>query len=185
MLYKTSYESPIGKLILVSRNNELIGLWIENQKYYLENINEPITIKDNLPIFNQTKKWLDKYFNNKKPSPNELKLNPTGTSFYKLVWRLLCNIPYGKTMTYKEIANHIKKILHKEKMSAQAIGNAISHNHILIIIPCHRVISTNGNLSGYAGGINNKRKLLEHEGIIIKQKNKKNGEIIDYVEKQS
>lgn len=165
MLYKTYYNSPVGKLLLVSKDNQLIGLWLENQKYYLANIKEKLTLKDNIPIFIQTKKWLNDYFNGQKKDIKELQLNPQGPPFSKLVWHYLTIIPYGTTTTYKEIANQVKKKLQKENMSSQAIGNAISHNPISIIIPCHRVIGTNNNLTGYAGGIANKIELLKIEGI--------------------
>ena len=122
-----------------------------------ENKNERILIK--------TKKWLDEYFNGKKPEISELDLAPIGSEFAKNVWEILCEIPYGKVTTYGEIAKKMAKIMHKEKMSAQAVGGAVGHNSISIIIPCHRVVGANGSLTGYAGGIDKKIYLLKHEQV--------------------
>ncbi len=122
-----------------------------------ENKNERILIK--------TKKWLDEYFNGKKPEISELDLAPIGSEFAKNVWEILCEIPYGKVTTYGEIAKKMAKIMHKEKMSAQAVGGAVGHNPISIIIPCHRVVGANGSLTGYAGGIDKKIYLLKHEQV--------------------
>lgn len=166
-LYKTYYDSPIGKLLLVSDNNNLIGLWIKNQKYYLGSLKENLIEKDDLPILMQTKNWLDRYFKCEEPKIDELSLKPDGSKFRKLVWQILCDIPYGKTRTYGEIAHEVASRLHKNSMSAQAIGGAVSHNPISIIIPCHRVIGSSGSLTGYAGGIKIKKKLLELEGVKI------------------
>lgn len=157
------YKSPIGNLLLASKNNKLIGLWIEGQKYYLSNLKEEIKINDKEEILVKTKKWLDKYFEGEKPNINELDLNPIGSEFRKEVWKILIQIPYGTVITYNEIANRIAKQKGILKMSSQAIGGAVGHNPISIIIPCHRVIGTNGNLTGYAGGIDKKIFLLNLE----------------------
>ena len=164
MIYKTYYNSPIGKLLLTSDGENLTGLWIEDQKHYLYKINEQLITNDDLEIFKQVKNWLDKYFNGEKVSINNLKLKPNGTKFQIEVWKILSDIPYGKVITYKEIAQIIAPKLNKERMSAQAVGGAVGHNPISIIIPCHRVIGNNGNLTGYAGGIDKKIKLLQIEG---------------------
>ena len=163
MVYVTYYNSPIGKLLIASKDNKIIGLWIEGQKYYLSNLKEKIQEKDNVEILIKAKQWLDRYFNNEKPSINELNLDPIGTDFRKLVFKILCHIPYGKTISYKEIAEKIAKEKGIKKMSPQAVGNAVGHNPISIIIPCHRVVGVNGNLTGYAGGIDKKIYLLKHE----------------------
>ena len=163
MLYKTYYKSPIGNLILVSDGDNLVGLYMENQKYYLNGIKQELTSKDNLQVFENTKKWLDRYFAKENPSIKEIPLAPIGGEFRQKVWKILCEIPYGKTTTYGEIAKRIAKEMDKEKMSAQAIGNAVGHNPISIIIPCHRVVGKDGSLTGYAGGIEKKRILLELE----------------------
>ena len=163
MLYKTYYKSPIGNLMLVSDGDNLVGLYIENQKYYLNGIKQELTPKDNLQVFENTKKWLDRYFEKEKPSIKEIPIAPKGGEFRQKVWKILCEIPYGQTITYGEIAKRIAKQMNKEKMSAQAVGNAVGHNPISIIIPCHRVIGKNGSLTGYAGGIERKKMLLELE----------------------
>ena len=160
MIYTAHYKSPIGEILLASKNNKLIGLWIKGQKYYLSNIKEEM-IEEDTEILVKTKKWLDRYFKGERPSINELDLSPLGSDFRKKVWKILCGIPYGEVITYKDIANMVTK----EKMSCQAIGNAVSHNPISIIIPCHRVVGSNGSLTGYAGGIDKKVYLLKHENV--------------------
>ena len=163
MIYKAHYKSPIGDLLLASKEGKLIGLWIEGQKYYKSNFLEEMKENENDKILLKTKNWLDSYFNNEKPRINELGLNPIGSEFRQAVWKILCDIPYGKVTTYKEIAEEIAKQKGITKMSAQAVGGAVGHNPISIIIPCHRVVGTNGDLTGYAGGIDKKKYLLEHE----------------------
>lgn len=165
MIHTTYYNSPLGKILLASKDNKLIGLWIKGQKYYISNLKEELCENKNDEILVKTKKWLDRYFSNKKPNINELELNPIGSDFRKHVWEILCEIPYGKIITYGTIANKIAKQKGIIKMSAQAIGGAVSHNPISIIIPCHRVVGTNGNLTGYAGGIDKKVFLLKHEKV--------------------
>lgn len=154
-----------GKILLASKDNKLIGLWIDSQKYFLGNLKEEMQEKEDEIIFVKTKKWLDRYFNGEKPKISELDLAPMGSDFAKNVWKILCEIPYGEVTTYGEIAKKIAKIMNKDKMSAQAIGGAVGHNPISIIIPCHRVVGSNGSLTGYAGGIDKKIKLLEHENV--------------------
>ena len=166
MIYTTYYNSPLGKILLASKDNKLIGLWIEGQKYYLGKYDtESIIQKDDEKIFIKTKNWLDRYFNGEKPIITELELAPIGSEFRKKVWKILCEIPYGKVTTYGEIAKQMAKLMNKEKMSAQAVGGAVGHNPISIIIPCHRVIGTDGSLTGYAGGIDKKIRLLELEKV--------------------
>lgn len=165
MLYKTNYQSMLGNIVIVSDKENLIGLWIEGQKYFLANIKENIVEKDDIPILQETKQWLDDYFTGQKPNISDLKLSPRGTEFRKIVWQILCEIPYGQLTTYGDIAKKVAKIMNKESMSAQAIGGAVGHNPISIIIPCHRVVGSQGSLTGYAGGIDKKMKLLELEGV--------------------
>ena len=164
MIYVANYKSPIGNLLIASKNNKLIGLWIEGQKYYFSNFKDEVQQLDN-NILLDTKKWLDKYFNKEKPSINELELNPIGSEFRQEVWKILCTIPYGKVITYNDIAKQIAHNRGINKMSAQAIGGAVGHNPISIIIPCHRVVGTNGSLTGYAGGIDKKIYLLKLEEV--------------------
>lgn len=164
MFYYMIYESPIGELTVVSDERSIIGIWIKGQKYFCDKIPKEKMKQKDLPILLRTREWLDRYFNGEKPQINEIKLNPYGGSdFRKRVWKLLCEIPYGKTTTYGEIAKKIAKQNNKKKMSAQAVGGAVGHNPISIIIPCHRVIGSDGSLTGYAGGIDVKKKLLELE----------------------
>ena len=173
MLYKTYYQSPVGKLFIASDEENLIGLCIEGQKYYLDKIEKEAILKDDIVILEKTKDWLDRYFHQEKPKISELSLDPEGNVFRQCVWDLLCKIPYGETTTYGELAKEVAKKLNKPSMSAQAVGNAVGHNPISIIIPCHRVVGKNGSLTGYAGGIKNKIKLLELEGMNIKRKHEK------------
>ncbi|MCI8276672.1 MAG: methylated-DNA--[protein]-cysteine S-methyltransferase [Clostridia bacterium] len=168
MIYKSYYQSPIGKLLLASKENKLMGLWIEGQKYYLGNLKEELQENNTEEILVKTKKWLDRYFDAEKPEISELELAPIGSEFRKNVWKLLCKIPYGEITTYKSIAENVAKLMNRKQMSAQAIGGAVGHNPISIIIPCHRVIGTDGSLTGYAGGIDKKIKLLKLEKVDLK-----------------
>lgn len=161
-MYKTTITSPLGPITLTSDGKNLTGLFIENQKYFLKGFNN-LEQKDNLEIFRKTKKWLTSYFEGSKPNAKELKLLPKGTNFQEIVWKELLNIPYGETVTYKELGLIVAKKLGKVSMSSQAIGKAVGYNSISIIIPCHRVIGTNGSLTGYAGGIDKKEYLLKLE----------------------
>ena len=120
---------------------------------------------EELEVFSRAKDWLDRYFNGKKPEPSELPLAPVGGEFRRTVWELLCEIPYGELTTYGQIAREAAKRLQRESMSAQAVGGAVGHNPISIIIPCHRVVGTGGSLTGYAGGLDKKIWLLKHEGV--------------------
>ena len=169
IIYITYYDSILGKLTIASDGENIIGLWIEGQKYFADTIkNENIIKKDDISIFIKTKEWLDRYFRGERPDIKELKLSPKGSEFRQNVWKILCKIPYGQTITYGKIAKEIAKLMNKNSMSAQAIGNAVGHNPISIIIPCHRVVGTNGGLTGYAGGIDKKRELLELENADVK-----------------
>lgn len=163
MVYTSAYSSPLGDILLASKNNKLIGLWFKGQKYYLSSIKEETQEKADEEILIKTKNWLDRYFKGEKPSIKELTLNPNGSSFRKEVWKILCNIPYGSIVTYKEIASILAKEKGLKSMSAQAIGGAVGHNPISIIIPCHRVVGTNSKLIGYAGGLDKKEYLLKLE----------------------
>ncbi len=170
MIYTSSYKSPIGNLLLASKNNKLIGLWIENQKYYLSNIKEEMIENNDIDILKRTKNWLDRYFAGKKPNINELDLEPIGSEFRQKVWKILIDTPYGETTTYKEIA---RKLTNEKESNRyyQAVGGAIAHNPIMIIMPCHRVVGTNKSLTGYASGIKNKIKLLRLEECDVKKFN--------------
>ena len=164
MYYKTSYESPVGLLTLASDGENLVGLWLAGQKYYGGSIGETMTDKDDLPVFAVAKSWLDRYFAGEKPDACELPLAPAGGEFRQAVWRILREVPYGECITYGAIAKEIAAQTNKPGMSAQAVGGAVGHNPISVIIPCHRVVGSSGSLTGYAGGIDKKIKLLRHEG---------------------
>lgn len=165
MFYKTQYESPVGLLSLAGSGETLSGMWIEGQKYFESTVKEDMIAKDDLPVFDAARDWLDRYFAGKKPESTELPIAPSGSEFRQEVWKLLCEIPYGELTTYGEIAQKMAVKLNKPGMSAQAVGGAVGHNPISIIIPCHRVVGTNGSLTGYGGGLSKKIWLLKHEGI--------------------
>lgn len=165
MYYSADYLSPVGKLTLAAGEDHLVGLWIEGQKYFMGKLKTKPEKREDLPIFMKTKEWLDRYFAGEKPDAGILPLAPEGSPFQQTVWKLLCEIPYGEVITYGALAKKAARRLHRESMSAQATGGAVGHNPISIIIPCHRVVGTDGNLTGYAGGIDNKIKLLTLEGI--------------------
>jgi len=152
-------------LTLACDGNNILGLWLEGQKYYGDTIPEAMMKKNNVPIFDAAKKWLDKYFAGGKPAIAELPLAPIGGEFRQKVWSILCEIPYGEVVTYGDIARKIAVKMNRRSMSSQAVGGAVGYNPISIIIPCHRVVGANGSLTGYAGGIGAKIKLLELEGV--------------------
>ncbi len=164
-MYSTTYPSPVGLLTLAADGENLLGLWLEGQKYFGDTVPEAMLEKPNLPLFNKTRRWLDKYFQGKKPSPSELPLAPRGGEFRQAVWGLLCEIPYGEVLTYGQIAKKMARQMKKATMSSQAVGGAVGRNPISIIIPCHRVVGANGSLTGFAGGIDKKIQLLEWEGV--------------------
>lgn len=158
MNYTYHYNSPLGGITLASDGGGLTGLWFDGQKYFGSTLGKN-AVQKNLPVFEQTAEWLNIYFGGKNPSfTPPLSLN--ATSFRTSVWEILLSIPYGQTMTYKEIAAKIAAQQELPSMSAQAVGNAVGHNPISLIIPCHRVVGSDGNLTGYAGGIEKKEKLL-------------------------
>ncbi len=169
MLYTTSYASPLGAITLANDGENLIGLWMSGQKYFAATLKGRVEEKPDLPGFAKVKKWLDAYFSGEKPAIAELPLAPIGSEFRKAVWDILCEIPYGQCTTYGEIAKKMAARMNKESMSSQAVGGAVGHNSISIIIPCHRVVGSNGSLTGFSGGIDKKIKLLELEGVDMSQ----------------
>lgn len=161
MTYICHYHSPLGGITISSNGKELTGLWFDGQKYFKDTLLKDC-VEKNLPVFEETKRWLAIYFDGKAPDfTPPLKMNTT--AFRKAVWEILLTIPYGQTMTYGEIADKIAKQRELANMSAQAVGGAVGHNSISLIIPCHRVVGTNGSLTGYAGGIEKKVQLLTME----------------------
>jgi methylated-DNA-[protein]-cysteine S-methyltransferase len=153
----------VGLITLASDGGSLAGLWIEGQKYH--GGISGMTENGDVPVFTAAKKWLDRYFAGERPVVSELPLAPAGSTFRQEVWRILCEIPYGKVVTYGNIAKKMAAKMNRESMSSQAAGGAVGHNPLSIIIPCHRVVGSNGSLTGYAGGIATKIKLLEREGV--------------------
>ena len=161
MEYIHHYNSPLGGITEASDGERLIGLWFDGQKYFADALGAEYEEKP-LPIFELTDKWLDIYFSGREPDFTP-PLSMKTSEFRKAVWEVMLTIPYGKTMTYGEIAETIAKQRGIARMSAQAVGGAVGHNSISLIIPCHRVVGTNGSLTGYAGGIDKKVKLLQLE----------------------
>ena len=161
MTFIQYYDSPLGRILLAADEIGLTGLWFEGQKYYAAQLPEAHTEQET-PILAEAKRWLDIYFTGKEPDflPP---LHPIGSAFRQAVWEILLQIPYGQTMTYGEIARRMAAQKGLARMSAQAVGSAVGHNEISVIIPCHRVVGTNGSLTGYAGGIDKKMRLLELE----------------------
>ena len=155
------YDSPLGGITEASDGKSLIGLWFDGQKYFADTLDSDSEEK-RLPVFEQTDRWLDIYFSGGKPDFTP-PLSMEATAFRKAVWKIMLKIPYGHTMTYGEIADKIAKQKNIARMSAQAVGGAVAHNPVSLIIPCHRVVGTNGSLTGYAGGIDKKIKLLTLE----------------------
>lgn len=157
MHYINHYNSPLGKITFASNGKELTGLWFNGQKYFASTLTKEYEQK-NLPVFEQTAKWLDIYFSGKNPDFTP-PLFLSSTSFRNEVWKILLTIPYG------EIAKLMAENRGVEKMSARSVGGAVGHNPISIIVPCHRVVGTDGSLTGYAGGVDIKEKLLKFENV--------------------
>lgn len=164
MLYTSEYQSPVGRLTLVGNEGSLVGLWMEGQKYFAATLEEAPVRREETPVLQAARGWLDRYFAREKPGAMELPLAPQGSPFRRKVWDILCRIPYGQVTTYGAIAEKMAVELGKKTMSAQAVGGAVGHNPISIIIPCHRVVGAGGSLTGYAGGIQKKVALLQLEG---------------------
>lgn len=163
MYYTSTYQSPLGKILLAADEIGLIGLWFEGAKYYAKGLGEEREERE-VPVFCEAKRWLDSYFSGKEP----LFLPPIhliGTPFQKEVWETLRTIPYGTTLTYGEIAKRLAEKRGIKRMSAQAIGGAVGHNPVSVIVPCHRVVGADGSFVGYAGGLDRKIQLLSYEGV--------------------
>lgn len=160
MIYTTQYDSPIGSIVMAGDGECLTGLWFVGQKFFGSTL--PGGGNPQLPIFQTAKCWLDLYFQGEIPDFTP-PLRVEGTPFRKAVWEILLSIPYGQTMTYGEIAGKIAEQKGLPRMSAQAVGNAVGHNPISIIVPCHRVVGSDGSLTGYAGGVEKKAALLSLE----------------------
>lgn len=165
MIYTGTYESPLGRITLSASETALTGLWFDGQKYFGSTLPSQYGERP-LPVLEEAKRWLDIYFQGKEPDfmpPLEL----GAASFRRDVWEILRSVPYGQTITYGRIAAQIARQRGLPSMSAQAVGGAVGHNPISLLIPCHRVVGSNGSLTGYAGGIGRKVKLLELEGADV------------------
>ena len=152
----TRYESPLGSILLAADQTGLTGAWFDGQKYF-PSFSDGDFFENETPVLTEAKHWLSLYFSGKEPDflPP---LHPQGSSFRQAVWNVLLTIPRGQTMTYGEIARRLNVC------SAQAVGGAVGHNPISILIPCHRVVGSDGSLTGYAGGLARKEWLLHLEG---------------------
>lgn len=165
MQYTSRYDSALGEILLAADDAGLTGLWFVGQKYFALHLDEEHEDKE-LPVLALAKRWLDVYFAGENPDFT-VPLHLTGTAFQNEVWQMLCAIPYGQTITYGEIARKIAVRRGLASMSAQAVGGAVGHNRISIIVPCHRVVGANGSITGYAGGIERKIQLLELEKATV------------------
>ncbi len=160
MLYKTIYHSPLGPMSLVASDKGLVGAWFEGQKYFEKGLTEANYL-DSSPILDKASQLLTQYFSGKCPDFSQLALDIRGTEFQQKVWRMLQTIPCGQTVTYGQIAQDLGI------QSGQAIGGAVGRNPLSIIVPCHRVLSSKGELTGYAGGLEKKIWLLQHENPAV------------------
>lgn len=166
MYYSANYDAPLGVIEIICTDNALVGLFLPGQPGFSKEI---APAPEAHPVISQTKAWLDRYFAGEAMDPKVLPLAPEGSAFRRVIWDLLLQIPYGKTRTYGDLAREAAGILGKEKMSAQAVGGAVGANPISIVIPCHRCLGAGGRLTGYAGGLHLKRRLLDLERIPYKE----------------
>lgn len=165
MYYCSTYDSPVGKLTLASDGQAVCGLWLEGQKYHGASIPEALVEDDEAAGFAELRQWLDSYFAGDPQPIDSVPLAPRGSEFRQAVWEKLRQIPYGEVISYGEIAAQLKA--ERGKASALSVGGAVGHNPLSIIIPCHRVVGADGSLTGYAGGLERKIWLLEHEGVTM------------------
>ena len=163
MQYTAKYQSPVGEILLAADEIGLTGLWFDGEKFYADSL-DPEHEERELPIFETVRKWLDIYFSGKEPDFMP-PVHMIGSPFRLSVWELLRQIPYGETVTYGELAKMVAEKRGLSRMSAQAVGGAVGHNEISIIVPCHRVVGSDGSLTGYAGGVDKKERLLTLEGV--------------------
>lgn len=163
MQYTSTYQSPLGEILMVCDEAGLTGMWFLGQKYFALGLGKEHEERET-PVLTETKRWLDIYFSGREPDFTPA-LHMIGSPFQLTVWELLRQIPYGKTTTYGELAGKVAQKRGLSRMSAQAVGGAVGHNGISIIVPCHRVVGANGSLTGYAGGVGKKKRLLTLEGV--------------------
>ena len=163
MIYTQHYESPLGGILLAADDTGLTGLWFEGQKYFARTL-DAVHQKQETAVLSEARRWLDVYFGGQEPDFTP-PLHPAGSAFQQEVWALLRQIPYGETTTYRALAEAVARKRGLRRMSAQAVGGAVGHNPISIIVPCHRVVGSDGSLTGYAGGLERKVQLLRVEGV--------------------
>ena len=166
MEYTAHYDSPLGGITLSSDGEALLGLWFDGQKLFASTL-APDHEARALPVFDLAKRWLEVYFSGRDPGFTP-PLRMVSTAFRRAVWDILLAIPFGRTMTYGEVAAELARREGLPRMSAQAVGGAVGHNPISLIVPCHRVIGADGSLTGYAGGLERKRRLLALEGAELR-----------------
>ena len=165
MYYKSTYPSPLGQIAIVSDDKTIKGVWFADQKYFGSQYDMQTMTAAETPVIKQVKNWLDAYFAGENPTLNPTILEPEVTPYRKQILNALINVPYGQTTSYKELADKVALNTPGKRGSARAAGGAVGHNPISILIPCHRVVATNGALTGYAGGIDRKIVLLALEGF--------------------
>ena len=164
MHYLNHYESPLGAMTMASDGEHLTGLWFDGQKYDRSTIDGNAELKPHLPVFTQTAQWLDAYFEGSDPGFTP-PISVEGSDFKKMVSSIMLSIPFGATSTYARIAAEVARRTGRTHMSAQAVGGAVGRNPIVLIVPCHRVLASDGSLRGYAGGVDRKERLLQMEGV--------------------
>ena len=164
MHYLNHYESPLGAMTMASDGEHLTGLWFDGQKYDRSTIDGNAELKPHLPVFTQTAQWLDAYFEGTDPGFTP-PISVKGSDFKKMVSSIMLSIPFGATSTYARIAAEVARRMGRKQMSAQAVGGAVGRNPIVLIVPCHRVLASDGSLRGYAGGVDRKEWLLKMEGV--------------------
>ena len=166
MHYLNHYESPLGAMTMASDGDRLTGLWFDGQKYDRSTINDEAALEPDLPVFTRTAQWLDAYFEGSDPGFTP-PISIEGSDFRKMVTSIMLSIPFGATSTYARIAAEVARRTGRKQMSAQAVGGAVGRNPIVLIVPCHRVLASNGGLRGYAGGVDRKERLLQMEGVNV------------------
>ena len=166
MHYVSHYESPLGAMTMASDSEHLTGLWFDGQKYDRSTISDDAVLRPHLPVFTQTSQWLDAYFGGTDPGFTP-PIRVEGSDFKKMVTSIMLSIPFGATSTYARIAAEVARRMGRKQMSAQAVGGAVGRNPIVLIVPCHRVLASDGSLRGYAGGVDRKERLLEMEGVNV------------------
>ncbi|MGN0982977.1 MAG: methylated-DNA--[protein]-cysteine S-methyltransferase [Candidatus Limivicinus sp.] len=164
MIHTAYYDAPYGRYVMAAEDGALTGVWLEGQKHFPSDL--PAPSGGESEIFTRTRRWLDAYFAGQRPELSALPIAPKGSDFAQSVWQLLLAIPYGQTTTYGQLAAQLAEQRGLPQLSAQAVGGAVGHNPISLIIPCHRVLGAKNQLTGYAGGLDVKTFLLKLEGVL-------------------